>query len=137
MVKKAGKQAEKNSAKEVLGKVSKGRGFVNITHQVLSREDPKMLDLTHQMFMHVMHERGALSLKVKELMVMAINASLLYYTGTKAHMQLALKAGATKEEVFEAIEVASWPAGIHVLRTCLPIYEEVMKERKKGKLKIT
>lgn len=64
---------------------------------------------------------------------MAVNAALLYHTGTRAHMQLALRAGATKEEVFEAIEVASWPAGIHVLRTCLPIYEEVMKEIKRGK----
>lgn len=133
MAKKAGKAGQK-SAKKILEKVSKGRGFINITHQVLSREDPKMLDLTHQMFMHVMHERKALSLKVKELLVMAVNASLLYYTGTRAHMQLALQAGATKEEVFEAIEVASWPAGIHVLRTCLPIYEEVINEiREKGK----
>lgn len=133
MAKKAAKAGSK-SAKKILAKVSKGRGFINITHQVLSREDPKMLDLTHQMFMHVMHERKALSLKVKELLVMAVNASLLYYTGTRAHMQLALKAGATKEEIFEAIEVASWPAGIHVLRTCLPIYEEVMNEiKEKGK----
>jgi alkylhydroperoxidase/carboxymuconolactone decarboxylase family protein YurZ len=133
MAKKTGKAGPKD-AKKILEKVSKGRGFINITHQVLSREDPKMLDLTHQMFMHVMHERSALSLKVKELLVMAVNASLLYYTGTRAHMQLALKAGATKEEVFEAIEVASWPAGIHVLRTCLPIYEEVMNEiKEKGR----
>jgi alkylhydroperoxidase/carboxymuconolactone decarboxylase family protein YurZ len=137
MAKKSGK-AEKKSAKKVLEQVSNGRGFINVTHKVLSREDPKMLELTHQMFMHVMHERKALSLKVKELLVMAVNASLLYYTGTRAHMQLALKAGATKEEVFEAIEVASWPAGIHVLRTCLPIYEEVMDEiRRHGKSKIT
>lgn len=136
MTKKTGVNKEK-SAQAVLKKVSKGRGFINITHQVLSRDDPKMLDLTHQMFMHVMHERTALSLKVKELIIMAINASLLYHTGTRAHMQLALKAGATKEEVFEAIEVASWPAGIHVLRTCLPIYEEVMNEIKvTGKSKI-
>lgn len=133
MAKKSRKSAPKG-AKKILDKVSKGRGFVNITHQVLSREDPKMLDLTHGLFMHVMHERRALSLKVKELIVMSVNAALLYYTGTRAHMQLALKAGATKKEVFEAIEVASWPAGIHVLRTCLPIYEEVMNEiKEKGK----
>ncbi len=135
MAKKA-RKAEPMSAQDVLEKVSEGRGFINITHQVLARDDPKMLELTHQMFMHVMHERKALSLKVKELLVMAVNASLLYHTGTRAHMQLALRAGATKEEVFEAIEVASWPAGIHVLRTCLPIYEDVMKEVKRGKSKI-
>ena len=130
---KNARKTEQKTAKDVLDKVSKGRGFTNITHQVLSRDDPKMLELTHQLFMHVMHERNALSLKVKELLVMAVNAALLYHTGTRAHMQLALRAGATKEEVFEAIEVASWPAGIHVLRTCLPIYEEVMEEMKRGK----
>jgi alkylhydroperoxidase/carboxymuconolactone decarboxylase family protein YurZ len=123
--------------KGVLASVAKGRGFVNVTHRVLSRDDPKMLELTHALFMHVMHERKALSLKVKELIVMSVNAALLYYTGTRAHMQLAIMAGATREEVFEALEVASWPAGIHVLRTCLPIYEAVMAEMKKGKLKIT
>src|SRR6187401_1047053 len=109
MAKKARKAGQK-SAQDILAEVSKGRGFVNITHQVLSRDDPKMLELTHQMFMHVMHERTALSLKFKELLVMSVNAALLYHTGTRAHMQLALRAGATKEEVFEAIEVASWPA---------------------------
>ena len=132
MAKKARKTKQK-TAKDVLAKVSEGRGFINITHQVLSRDDPKMLEVTHQWFMHVMHERKALSLKVKELLVMGINAALLYQTGTRAHMQLALRAGATQEEVLEAIEVASWPAGVHVLRTCLPIYEEVMNEFKQGK----
>lgn len=80
------RKAEQKTAKDVLEKVSKGRGFINITHQVLSRDDPKMLELTHQLFMHVMHERKALSLKVKELLIMAVNAALLYHTGTRAHI---------------------------------------------------
>ena len=133
---KQNRKVEQVGAKKVLAKVEKGRGFLNITHKVLSREDPTMLELTHQLFMHIMHERKALSLKIKELLVLAVNASHLYYTGTKAHMKLALQAGATKEEVFETLEVASWPAGIHVLRYCLPIYEEVMEEIKKGETQI-
>jgi AhpD family alkylhydroperoxidase len=56
-------------------------------------------------------EDGALSVKVKELVVMGILASRGLQYGVEAHMRRAFAHGATKDEVFEAIKAAAVPGG--------------------------
>src|SRR5262245_31046367 len=56
-------------------------------------------------------EDGALTVKVKEFVVLGILASRGLQYGVKAHMRRALAHGATKEELFEAIKAAAVPGG--------------------------
>ena len=56
-------------------------------------------------------EEGALSVKVKELVVMGVLASRGLQYGVAAHMRRAIEYGATKEELFEAIKAAAVPGG--------------------------
>jgi AhpD family alkylhydroperoxidase len=56
-------------------------------------------------------EDGALSVKVKELIVLGILASRGLQYGVEAHMRRALDYGATKDELFEAIKAAAVPGG--------------------------
>jgi AhpD family alkylhydroperoxidase len=56
-------------------------------------------------------EVGALSVKVKELVVLGILASRGLQYGVAAHMRRAIEYGATKEELFEAIKAAALPGG--------------------------
>src|SRR5215831_14306960 len=51
-------------------------------------------------------EDGALTVKVKEFVVLGILASRGLQYGVEAHMRRALAHGATKEELFEAIKAA-------------------------------
>ena len=56
-------------------------------------------------------EEGALSVKVKELVVMGVLASRGLQYGVVAHMRRAIDYGATKEELFGAIKAAAVPGG--------------------------
>jgi AhpD family alkylhydroperoxidase len=56
-------------------------------------------------------EDGALSVKVKELVVMGVLASRGLQYGVAAHMRRAIEYGATKEALFEAIKAAAVPGG--------------------------
>ena len=56
-------------------------------------------------------EDGALSVKVKEFVVLGILASGGLQYGVEAHMRRALAHGATKDELFEAIKAAAVPGG--------------------------
>src|SRR6266545_8048519 len=56
-------------------------------------------------------EEGALSVKVKELVVIGVLASRGLQYGVAAHMRRAVAYGATKEELFEAIKAAAVPGG--------------------------
>src|ERR671931_1132226 len=56
-------------------------------------------------------EDGALSVKVKEFVVLGVLASHGLQYGVEAHMRRALAHGATKEELFEAIKAAAVPGG--------------------------
>ena len=56
-------------------------------------------------------EDGALSVKVKEFVVLGILASRGLQYGVEAHMRRALAHGATTDELFEAIKAAAVPGG--------------------------
>ena len=56
-------------------------------------------------------EEGALSVKVKEMVVIGVLASRGLQYGVAAHMRRATEYGATREELFEAIKAAAVPGG--------------------------
>lgn len=117
-----------DEAKRVLEKIRTDRGEVRPWREILAPLDPAYLELSHDIFMHVMEKRKAISKKNKELMVMAIDAAVHYVPGVKVHMTSAKRLGATKEEVLEALEVASLVTGVHALSLTLPVLQEVYPE---------
>jgi alkylhydroperoxidase/carboxymuconolactone decarboxylase family protein YurZ len=120
-------------AKAILEKVKRERGYIHPSREILCERDPHYLEIYHDLFSHVMKERSFLTLKVKEMIITAINAATNYEEGLRVHIRAALEAGATEDEVFEAIETASLPAGIHTLTYSLPIFAEVCKEFRENK----
>src|SRR5438105_13434568 len=56
-------------------------------------------------------EDGALTIKVKEFVVLGVLASRGLQYGVEAHMRRALAHGATKEELFEAVKAAAVSGG--------------------------
>jgi alkylhydroperoxidase/carboxymuconolactone decarboxylase family protein YurZ len=70
-------------------------------------------------------KRGVLPAKVKEFVYIAIDASTtkLHEPGTRLHLQNALKAGATREEIVEVLELIA-RIGIHACTMAVPIVLE-------------
>ncbi|MEY2195078.1 carboxymuconolactone decarboxylase family protein [Neobacillus sp. BF23-41] len=73
-------------------------------------------------FSTVPWKKGILDPKIKELIYIAIDASIthLYEHGLRFHIQNAFKYGATKEEIMEVYELTS-ALGIHTCMVGVPI----------------
>ena len=69
---------------------------------------------------------GALSRKVKLLIAMALDASEGAVEGVKALCQMAVDAGATKEEIGEALRVAQYICGVGSVYTAAHAFEEML-----------
>lgn len=117
-------------AKELMEQIRKDRPTYTpqtfLSRQMIAEYDPEYLELFHRMHMHVVHENTHLPAKFKEIIISAVDAATGYERGLRTHLASALEFGATKEEIFEGLEAASLPAGIHVLSIALPILKEVL-----------
>lgn len=77
----------------------------------------------------VPQNKGQLPNKVKELILIAVNASAthMYQPGVRRHIQNALKAGATREEIVECLQLSSL-IGIHAFNIAVPILVEEINQ---------
>jgi len=93
--------------------------------------DPEFME-SYLKFRSVPHKNGPLPKKFKELILVAINAATthLYAPGVRRHMQNALKAGATPEEILEVIQLTT-VMGIHSCNLAVPILCEELANMKK------
>ena len=97
------------------------KGDWNPVWDRLRELDPDYLE-AYLAFRSVPHKKGPLEQKYKELIMIAINAATthLYGPGVRRHMQNALKAGATRDEILETIQLTS-VMGIHACNLAVPI----------------
>ena len=104
------------------------KGDWNPLWETFRELDPEFLE-AYLAFRSVPQREGPLPQKVKELILIAINAATthLYGPGVRRHIQNALKAGATQEEILETIQLTT-VMGIHSCNLAIPILlEEVEK----------
>ncbi|MEM5382653.1 carboxymuconolactone decarboxylase family protein [Paraburkholderia phymatum] len=100
------------------------RGDWNPLWDTLRTWDPAFME-AYLAFRSVPHRNGPLPPKVKELVLIAINVATthMYGAGVRRHMQNALKAGATREEILEVIQLTT-VLGIHACNLGVPILAE-------------
>lgn len=118
-------RAEK--ANELSARIAKERGFQRPWREMLTERDPCFMELYHKAAMHVLHERKALPVKFKEILILCLDSMTHYEEGFRIHTRRALEHGATEDEILEALEVCSL-LGIHNLSVFLPaLVDEVGK----------
>lgn len=66
--------------------------------------------------------------KVKHLIYIGVQTALGNDTAVKAHIPIAMKEGATEQEIFGAMLVTLPAAGMNGLMACLPAALEVLKK---------
>ena len=100
------------------------KGDFNPLWEPLRQLDPQFVE-AYLRFRDVPHKTGPLPPKVKELILVAINAATthLYAPGVRRHKANAFAAGATREEVLETIELVT-VMGIHSVNLAIPILLE-------------
>ena len=92
--------------------------------KVFEKIDPELLKLVQNTNSLALSE-GALSRKIKFLMAMALDASQGAVAGVKALAEQAMKAGATKEEIGEAIRVAQYICGVGSVYTAARAFKDL------------
>jgi alkylhydroperoxidase/carboxymuconolactone decarboxylase family protein YurZ len=106
----------------------KERNYWSQIWETLLREDPDFFEhfLNFSSYPFI---RGSLPPKVKELVLIAVNAATthLYEPGLRIHIANALKAGATKEEILEVFELVSL-IGMHSCSLGIPVLLEEMEK---------
>jgi alkylhydroperoxidase/carboxymuconolactone decarboxylase family protein YurZ len=100
------------------------RGFWTPELEAVLQADPDFF-AAYLEFSAVPARHGALPAKVRELIYVAVDASTthLHADGTRAHIQAALRAGATQAEIMEVLELTS-VLGIHTCTLAVPILLE-------------
>lgn len=116
------------TAKAYLQEMIANRGYVLEYHKVLVLEDMPFMKAVNQMLETAYTDQRSLSKKVKELLFSALMTSVGAPKDViKIHIGLAAKAGATKEEVLEALELASLPCGMPKFFPALEAWTEVFE----------
>ena len=102
----------------------KTSGDWNPMWDTLADLDPDYLE-AFLAFRSVPQTNGPLERKYKELIFIAINVATthLWPSGVRRHIQNALEAGATKEEILEVMQLTSI-MGIHSMALGVPILQE-------------
>lgn len=90
--------------------------------------DPEFVE-AYMAFRRANKKEGGLSPMTRELILIAVNAATthLYAPGVKRHMQNALKLGATRDQILEAIELTTL-VGIHSCNLAVPILKELTEK---------
>jgi alkylhydroperoxidase/carboxymuconolactone decarboxylase family protein YurZ len=102
----------------------RAKGDWNPLWEQFRKLDPEFLE-AYLAFRSVPQKNGPLPQKYKELILIAINAATthLYAPGVRRHIQNALKADATREEILETIQLTT-VMGIHACNLAIPILME-------------
>ena len=92
--------------------------------KILEKIDPELLKHVGDANAFALAD-GALPRKIKFLIAMALDAAHGTVDGTRALAEQAMKAGATKEEVAEAIRVAQYISGVGSVYVAARAFKEL------------
>jgi alkylhydroperoxidase/carboxymuconolactone decarboxylase family protein YurZ len=86
---------------------------------IFKREAPEVAAAFNGLIMSLVASKG-LDQKTKQLIYIAMKSSMGDEMAVKAHVPMAIQAGATREEVVDAILMTLTVSGIRGVVTCLP-----------------
>jgi len=92
--------------------------------KILKSLDPELLKLVENTSEFALAD-GALPKKFKLLIAMTLDASLGAVQGVRALAQAAIRAGAAKEEIMEALRVAQYISGVGSVYTAAQALKEL------------
>ncbi len=97
---------------QLIARMQAARGYIYPEWELAARTDPDFTEAYNRLYELALGEGRHVSAKVREFVAIA----LLAFRGAErevlvAHMQRAIRLGATKEELFEVLEATMVPGG--------------------------
>ena len=114
--------------KKLLAEMEKERGYVSLAKNYVATIDPDFMEGYNHLYNLGLRAGKALPVKTKELVAIGILAYQSRENAVYEHMKRALRHGATKQELLEAIETTIIPGGAPTfdigIRALMRIVEE-------------
>jgi alkylhydroperoxidase/carboxymuconolactone decarboxylase family protein YurZ len=99
-------------AEQLIARMQAARGYIYPEWELAARTDPDFTDAYNRIYELALGEGRHVSAKVREFVAIALLAFRgADREGLVAHMQRAIRLGATKEELFEVLEATLVPGG--------------------------
>lgn len=95
--------------------------------QVLASQDPELNEKVQAWKSHI-EESDSLERKYKELLMVSMSCVARFNSGLRAHSKKALQYGATKAELFAAIEQSFFIGGVPAFREGALVFAEMFPE---------
>ena len=116
--------------KDLIEKMEKERGYLAAAWRYLATKDVDFMEAYNNLYGAGLNAGKALPVKVRELIAIGILAFRGNEGGVYEHMKRALKHGATKQELLEALETAMVPGGAPILGPGLKALMKIEEEEK-------
>ncbi len=114
--------------KKLLAEMEKERGYVSPAKNYVATIDPDFMEAYNHLYNLGLRAGKALPVKTKELVAIGILAYQSRENAVYEHMKRALRHGATKQELLEAVETTIIPGGAPTfdigIRALMRIVEE-------------
>lgn len=101
----------KQKAEALIEKMKKDRGYIYPEWEFAARSDPDFVEAYNNLYRAALNDGQALSAKTRELIAIGILAYRGEVNSVKAHILRAMRLGATKQEILEAVETSIIPGG--------------------------
>ena len=119
----------KSSAKKLIEKMEKERGFGRLWRRILAERDTVFMEKIHDINLHVLYRKDGLPPKYVDMVICAIDALTNYEPGFRIHFRKALEEGLTEIEMLQALEICTM-SGIQYISRLLPALEEISQSVK-------
>ena len=119
-------------ADALIARMKKARGYIYPEWEFAARQDPEFVETYNRIYELGLGEGKHVSAKVREFVAIALLAFRgAEKTGLVAHMERAIRFGATREELFEVLETCLIPGGAPTFHRGLSALLEVTGGRGK------
>ena len=119
-------------ADALIARMKKARGYIYPEWEFAARQDPEFVEAYNRIYELGLGEGKHVSAKVREFVAIALLAFRgAEKTGLVAHMERAIRFGATREELFEVLETCMIPGGAPTFHRGLSALLEVKGGRGK------
>lgn len=98
-------------ADALIERMKKDRGYIYPEWEFAARADPDFVDAYNNLYRMALSDGTALDAKTKEFIAIGILAFRGEVSSVKTHILRAMRLGATKQEILEAIEATIIPGG--------------------------
>ena len=118
-------------SQELLERAKKERGYIYPEWEYMIKKDPDFFEAYNNLYEKCLKNGKALPAKTRELIAIAVLAFRGQSDAVIAHAKRAMKLGATKEEILEAVETSILPGGAPTFLLGLTALLRLEKEEKR------